>query len=261
MNGTTREFVTHIPPAYQSGVPLPLVLDLHGRGGSIFQQGEISQMNAKADQQGFIVVSPQALGEPATWWPAPGPKGQEDLEFFQALIATLESQHSIDPTRIYVTGFSNGGAMANRLACAMSEKIAAIAPVAGAHPQMETCEPTLPVAVLVIHGTDDHIIPYQGDGDYLPSVPAWTAAWAQRDQCNPTPEAEQSRQSVNVETWTDCAGGASVVLYTIAGGGHLWPGAGFGPGPYLDGPAPDVYATDIIWEFFAAHPKTIAGSE
>ena len=176
-------------------------------------------------------------------------------------IATLESQHSIDPARIYVTGFSNGGAMANRLACVMSEKISAIAVVAGAHPQMETCEPAFPVAVLAIHGTEDHIIPYLGDGGYLPSVPAWVAAWAQRNQCALTPETEQSQAAIKVESWEDCTGDATVVLYSIEGGGHVWPGSGFGPGPYLDGPAPDVYATDIIWDFFKSHPKRFVGSE
>ncbi len=261
VNGTIREFITHVPPDYQPGVQMPLVINLHGRGGSMYEQEMISHMNTKADEEGFIVVSPQALGQPSTWWPAPGPKGQEDLEFFEELISTLKSQHSIDPTRIYVTGFSNGGAMANRLACTMSEKIAAIASVAGAHPQMETCEPTLPVAVLVIHGTDDPIIPYEGDGDYLPSIPAWIAAWAQRNQCELTPVVDHAHGTVNRESWGDCAGNASVMSYTIDGGGHVWPGSGFGPGPYLDGPAPDVYATDIIWDFFEANAKILINTE
>jgi len=250
INEVTRKFNTHIPPGYQPGVPTPLVLNLHGRGGTVNNHEQISQMNARADEQGFIVVSPQAIGEPSTWWPASGPKGQADLEFFQMLIATLESQHSIDPARIYVTGFSNGGAMANRLACTLANKIAAIAPVAGAHPQMETCEASLPVAVLAIHAIDDPIIPYKGDGDYLTAVPAWTSAWAQRNECGLIPEVDISHATYKWETWSDCAGDASVILYTIDGGGHTWPGSGLGY-------SSDIYASDIIWAFFEAHPKVL----
>jgi polyhydroxybutyrate depolymerase len=245
LEGVSRKFITYIPASYRPDQPAPLVINLHGRGGSNTDQIIISQLHAKAEDAGFIVVSPQATGVPATWWPAPGPNGQADLEFFRLLIATLESQHSIDPARIYVTGLSNGGAMANRLACTMSDVIAAIAPVAGAHPQMETCEAALPVAVIIFHGTQDSIIPYVGDGDYLPSVAAWSSAWAQRNQCDLNPETEAPYPSIQSETWSGCAGEATVSLYTVEGGHHAWP------------VTETMHATDILWEFFVAHPKNL----
>jgi polyhydroxybutyrate depolymerase len=255
INDVHRSYNLHIPSNYQPGVPVPLVINLHGRGGTAFGQDRLSFMTDKAEQEGFIVLTPQARGSPATWWPAPGPNGQEDLEFFRELIAQIENQLSIDPARIFVTGFSNGGAMANWLACNLSEKIAAIAPVAGAHPQMNTCEPRYPVAVIIFHGQEDRTVPYLGDGDYLPPVPAWSAAWAYRNSCDPNPAMDTPLQTATRQTWSECSNNSTVMLYTIEGGRHDWPGSGFGPGPYPEDLAPDVYATDLIWDFFIAHPK------
>ena len=255
IDGVVREFLIHIPPSYRLDTPLPLVINMHGRGATVLHQERLSAMFTKADEEGFIVASPQAVGRPATWWPAPGPLGQADLEFFQAMIERIESQINVDPARIYATGFSNGGAMANRLACAMSDKIAAIAPVAGAHPQMESCQPMLPVSVIVFHGSRDGTVPYLGDGGYLPPVPAWAAAWARRNDCEAKPAVDHPHTTATRETWMGCSGDAAVVLYTIEGGGHDWPGAAFGPGPYPDGIAPGLYATDVIWGFFEAHPR------
>jgi polyhydroxybutyrate depolymerase len=249
LEGVERQFIVHIPPAYRLDQPMPLVINMHGRGGTAAGQERSSAMFAKADEEGFIVVNPQALGRPATWWPAPGPQGQADLEFFQAMVEYVESQLNIDPARIYATGLSNGGAMANRLGCAMADKFAAIAPVAGAHPQMESCDPTLPVAVIVFHGSLDDVIPYMGDGGYLPPVPAWAAAWARRNDCQATPLVDYPREKVARQTWGNCSGGATVMLYTIEGGRHEWPGA------YLEGVVPAGYATDVIWDFFKAHPR------
>jgi len=250
VNGVERQFLVHMPPGYRLDTPLPLVINLHGRGATALQQESVSRFHAKADRERFVVVSPQALGLPATWWPAAGPNGQADLDFFREMLAYLEGQIHVDPARIYVTGLSNGGAMAIRLACTMSDKIAAIAPVAGAHPQMEGCAPHQPVAVMVWHGQQDAIIPYQGDGDYLPPVPSWTAVWARRNECDPTPVLDAPWQGVTRETWLNCAGNGDVVLYAIQEGGHTWPGSGVA----LDLSA-DVYATDQIWAFFATHSK------
>jgi polyhydroxybutyrate depolymerase len=250
VNGIERQFLVHMPPGYLLDTPLPLVINLHGRGATALQQESVSRFHVKADRERFVVVSPQALGSPATWWPAAGPNGQTDLDFFREMLAYLERQIHVDPARIYVTGFSNGGAMAIRLACTMSDKIAAIAPVAGAHPQMEGCAPHQPVAVMVWHGQQDAIIPYLGDGDYLPPVLSWTSAWAHRNECDPTPVLDTPRQGVTRETWLNCAGNGDVVLYTIQEGGHTWPGSRLA----LD-PSAGVYATDQIWAFFATHAK------
>jgi polyhydroxybutyrate depolymerase len=255
VNGVERWFTVHVPPVYRPGVPVPLVINLHGRTGTAFQQETLTQMNAKADKEGFIAVNPQALGNPSTWWGViPGSTGQADIDFFDDMLAYLQREISIDPVRIYVTGMSNGATMANRLGCDFSDTIAAIALVSGGHVAFDRCEVVRPVSVLVMHGTDDWIIPYDGNGTDVPSVRAWVEAWAERDGCDPTPNISHPHEIVTRETWEGCAGNATVTFLTLVGGGHTWPGA---PLSVTTGSS-FVYinATDVIWHFFASHPRS-----
>ncbi len=161
----------------------------------------------------------------------------------------MEKELSIDPARIYATGISNGGGMANRLACDMADIVAAIAPVSGAYLSWQDCSPSRPVPVVAFHGTADQIVPYDGLGRTMPPIRGWAAAWAGRNDCSTTPTVTLQNGEVMGETWGDCS--AEVVLYTIEGRGHSWPGSGLVPG--LDVATRDIVATDVIWEFFAAH--------
>jgi poly(3-hydroxybutyrate) depolymerase len=254
VHGVDRWFTVHLPPDYVPGVPMPLVLNLHGYSSDPFAQEVLSGMNAKADEEGFIVVNPQALNNPPSWrGPLPGEEGQRDRDFFHQLIPFLQQQISIDTDRIYATGMSNGGTMSYRLACDMSGTLAAIAPVSGGWVGHHLCEPEDPISVLVIHGTDDQVIPYHGNEADSPSVHVWLETWAQHNDCDPTPSVSQPFESVTLESWTGCTGETSVRLYTLEGGGHTWPGAPLGSSsgasfPYMD-------ATNVIWDFFASHPK------
>jgi polyhydroxybutyrate depolymerase len=254
--GSERTFLLHVPPGYKPDVPVPLVFNLHGYGSTAPQQRNQSGMNATADREGFVVVYPQALQNPPIWTGfMPGPAGYGDLRFFEDMIAYLQGEMNIDPARIYATGISNGAVMANFLACELSHLLAAIAPVAGNHIGYDTCHVEQPVSVIAFHGTADRTAPYEGGGSGVPPVHTWVEAWAQRDGCAASPETAQLNAKVKQETWTGCTGDVEVALYSIEGGQHEWPGASFGPGPYAEGLAPDIYATDVIWEFFAAHPK------
>lgn len=256
--GAERTFILHVPPGYQPGVPAPLVFNLHGYDSTAYRQQNQSHMNVKADREGFIVVYPQALQTPPMWVGfMPGPAGYADVRFFQDMIAFLQQEMSIDPARIYATGVSNGAVMANHLGCVMSDTFAAIAPVAGNHIGYDACEIKHPISVVVLHGTADRTAPYNGGGSGVPPVHTWVEAWAQRNGCRPEPSVDDLGQ-VKEETWTHCDESAAVTLYTIEGGQHEWPGTGFGPGPYPEGLAPDIYATDVIWDFFQAHPKPIS---
>jgi polyhydroxybutyrate depolymerase len=258
VGGVERWFTVHLPPGYDPGVPMPLVLNLHAYTGTAFEQEAQSGMNAKADEEGFVVVNPQALNDPPSWWgPLPGESGQPDRDFFKQLLPYLQQQVSIDPDRVYATGMSNGGTMTYRLGCDMSGTFAAIAPVSGGHVAHPLCEPEDPISVLVIHGTEDRVIPYYGNDTDSPPVHVWLEAWAQHNGCESTPSASQPFENVTQESWTGCAGGTGVALYTLEGGGHTWPGApaGMSSGasfPYMD-------ATDVILEFFASHPKASEG--
>ncbi len=242
----TREFRLHIPPGYLPSHAAPLVINLHGAGGTGRQQELYSRMSSKADEAGFIAVHPEGRGDPQTWYVGPTAGGQqEDVQFMRDLITCLKNQLSIDANRIYATGFSNGGGMANRLGCDLSGVIAAIGPVSGAYFFHDDCHPSRPVPVAAFHGTADPIVPYNG-GDALPPIPHWAADWAVRNGCDPASTITYSYGDVTGETWGNCDNDASVTLYTVAGGTHAWPGA--------IGATQDIDATDTIWEFFAAHP-------
>ncbi|MFC2029360.1 alpha/beta hydrolase family esterase [Chloroflexota bacterium] len=253
VDGLPRFFTVRIPTGYQPGNPAPLVINIHGRTSTTFQQEALSQMNAKADKGGFVVVGPQALGDPSTWWgPLPNELGQPDMDFFEELLAYLQREISIDPDRIYATGLSNGATMANRLACDMADTFAAIAPVAGGHVAPDECEPLRPVSVLVIHGTDDPIIPYHGNERDTPPVHSWVQAWGERNGCDGEPSPSRPYPDVLQETWENCAEGAEVTLLSLEGGGHTWPGAPLSVG--MGSTSQHINATDVIWDFFVSHP-------
>ncbi len=250
VDGETRQYRLHIPPSYQPHTPVPLVVNLHGLNSNAAEQEKVSGMSIKADEAGFIVVHPEALGSPQTWHIGPRAQGAADLKFIHELILSLENRLSIDPSRIYATGISNGAQMSNRLACDLSEVIAAIAPVSGGYSAADDCRPLRPVPVVAFHGTADKILPYEGKGRILLPVREWAAAWAVRNGCDPTPAVTYQQGDVVGETWGNCRDGADVVLYTIRDKGHSWPGSDMPP----EITTQDVNATDVIWEFFAAHP-------
>lgn len=254
VDGYERWFTVHIPPGYRPGEPLPLLVNLHGYTGTMFQQEEMSRMNAKADKEGFVAVHPQAMGDPPSWWgPLPGLPGQADKDFFVELLAHLQLEISVDPARVYATGLSNGATMANALGCVMSDTFAAIAPVAGGHTDFTNCAIERPISVLVIHGTMDTVIPYHGQGNEVPPVHLWLEAWAERNGCDPTPSVEQQYDALKVETWENCDQDVVVMLYSRIGGAHVWPGAAYAE--QREGVPANIDATDVIWEFFEAHPR------
>jgi polyhydroxybutyrate depolymerase len=254
VDGIERWYTVHIPPGYKPDSPTPLVINLHGYTGTAFSQEELSQMNAKADEEGFIVVNPQAYHDPPTWTgPLLGAEGKPDLDFFQLLLETLFREINIDPERVFATGMSNGATMTNTLGCAFSEVFAAIAPVAGGHSGFGICPITRPVSVLVIHGTDDPTIPYYGREGQVPAVQSWVKAWADRNGCDPDVYVTHPHENVQDRTWTNCEDNVTVKLITREGGGHVWPGSTIAT--HREGAESEMNATDVIWEFFEHHPR------
>jgi polyhydroxybutyrate depolymerase len=242
-----RQYRLHIPRSYQSGQPIPLVLGFHGAGSTGAEFESYSGLSTLSDQAGFIAVYPQGLGELTNWDTM---HHSQDVPFVRDLIDHLEARCSIEPARIYATGHSRGGGMVNRLACELSDRIAAIGPVSGDYEYSEDCSPSRPVAVVAFHGTGDPTIPYNGFGvpgeiheSYLrigTPIPNWAAAWGDRDGCNSKPVTIFQENQVTGRGWGDCQAGADVILYTIHGGTHNWPG--------------EVNAIKIIWDFFVQHP-------
>jgi polyhydroxybutyrate depolymerase len=249
--GVSRHYLLHVPAGYRPDVPVPLVLNFHGLSSNSQQEQALTGMSAKADREGFIVVYPDGID--AAWATGPGADGQRDRQFVRDLIASLESQYSLDPRRIYATGISNGGGMTDRLGCSLADVIAAIAPDSGAYNFWQDCQPSRPVPVLAFHGLDDQIVPYEGGTPQLmlPPIPDWAAAWAGRDGCDLAPLDSDPVEGVSVRTWSGCRGDAEVILYTLANHGHSWPGSLVMPAAIT---SRAVNATDVMWAFFLSHP-------
>ncbi|MFQ5674506.1 MAG: alpha/beta hydrolase family esterase [bacterium] len=274
VGGRERSYVLHIPPTYDGKNPAALVIVLHGGGGNARNAMKMTEMNDKSDAEGFLVVYPNGSGRlrrALLTWNAKICCGYamdrdiDDVGFIRKMISELQRKYNIDPGRIYATGISNGGMMAYRLACELSDKIAAIAPVAASLP-IRQCRPEHPLSVLIFHGTNDRNILYKGgkpkrqfDRHSRNDLPVAEAVsfWVQHNHCSTSPERLE-RPYFTRETYTGGRNGTEVVLYTIQGGGHAWPGGKKGVF-WGDKPATALSATDVMWKFFLRHPKTDVG--
>ena len=256
-SGQVRKFLVYVPPGYDPARPAPLVISIHGYAEWPAHQRDQSGWNELADEHGFIVVYPAGTGFPARWRMT-GEKSA-DVVFISDLIDYLQGVYNIDPARIYANGLSNGGGMSYVLGCRLSERIAAIGSVSGAYLfPLEECNPARPVPMLALHGTVDPIVPYEGGySNYFkvtfPDVPAWIERRAAKNNCAGTPEALPAGGSISGVRYRGCAEDAEVVFYSIAGGGHSWPG---GPGlpEWIAGTtSQEIDATAVLWEFFERH--------
>jgi polyhydroxybutyrate depolymerase len=211
---------------------------------------------AKGDEAGFIVVTPDATGEPAAWNLLSTVGRPDDFAFIGDLLDHIEQDLCVDATRVFAAGMSNGAAFASRLGCVLPERIDAVAAVTALiYPRI--CPTQRPMPVIAFHGTADPCVPFAGGvtmcGSRLP-IPAIEDAamnWARHSACDETPALTQLSEHVRVIAYSDCAEDAAVVLYVVEGGGHTWPGS-FDV-PRLGETTHEISASDLIWEFFAAH--------
>ena len=268
--GQLRTYLLHIPAHYDTIRRAPLVIVLHGHGESAANFEKYTGMSTKADAEGFIAVYPQALGDPSDWHTAiDGPRKRDDIAFVREIINQLERTYRVDHHRIYAAGHSNGGIMTYRLASTLSDKIAAIGVTAGSIGMVDSLGDTLriapprhPVSVIHFHGLADPSVPYAGgpesDGpDNIVSVKNTIAFWVAADHCPPLPASRTVSRDRNVivDSYGPCASGTAVTLYTIIDGTHRWPGDEV---PWYTFPGrddSDVVATDVMWNFFVAHPR------
>ena len=272
VDGMIRTFLLHVPEGADPRLAMPLVVVFHGGGGNAMNAAHMSGMDDKADAGQFVVAYPNGTGGLndllLTWntWGCCGPaltKNMDDVRFVRAMVQSISRQYPIDPRRIYATGMSNGAMMAYRVACEMSDVFAAIAPVAGAL-DTDDCDPRFPVSAIIFHGTADNHVRYEGGKPLLSldrrharedkPVAFAVGFWARRDRCNPQPV--RTRHGSVVRDKYDCPEGAGVELYSIEGQGHAWPGGmkGLRMGN-VDEPTREINATNVMWEFFASHPK------
>ena len=254
----SREYILQLPTGYDSSSDeeLPLVISFHGNGGcsSDFSSGTYtgdgaSNLSTQANANNFIVAYPQGVAriKGSTEWD-PGNLGvanltDNDVYFTQELIADISANHSVDSTRIYATGYSNGGMMAYGLGCTLGSQIAAIGIMSGIMLQ-GTCDENIYTPVIHFHGTADGALPYTGSSEYE-SVSNVISFWVSHNQI---PESSLSSSTLNnsqvtLDSYTGGAENSSVLLYTIEGGGHVW----FDED--IDGESPN----DILWRFLSGY--------
>ncbi len=243
-----RDFRLHVPPAWStSNEPLPLVIGLHGYGGNATDLESASGFSRKADEAGFLALYPQALGSRPAWSISPGDGTYGDTGLLRALVEQLGASPRLDRRRVYVTGFSMGGALASRAACELSDIVAAIAPVSGSYQNFRVCAPQRPVPIMAIHGGADTTAPLAGQPDYgWPPVHDWLAWWVVANSCDVTPARTSPAAGVTVETWGPCQAGTAVTLVVIDEQAHVWPRRDGAPPLPIDG-------ADMMWAFLSLH--------
>ena len=274
VDGRSRRYVVYVPERRPDGRPWPVVLAFHGGGTNAEIMMRFSGLNEKAAEAGFLAVYPDGTGrlERMLTWNGGNCCGYaqrkkvDDVKFVGAVLDDLKTALPIDPNRVFATGMSNGAILCYLLASQMADRIAAIAPVSGTM-GTATCAPCRPVSVCHFHGTQDDFLPYQGGlakrsltRTRFYSVEHSIRAWVRANGCNPegktTVLPDQADDGMRVVR-TVYSGGkddTEVVLYTIEGGGHTWPGR---PSrlEYLGPCTRDISANDVIWDFFLRHGR------
>jgi polyhydroxybutyrate depolymerase len=259
-SGQKRKYLLYVPKSYDRTRPTPLVISMHGAGGWPVQQMDLSQWNRVADENGFIVVYPSGIegAGPRVWHVGPSP--MKDVRFISQLIDKLEADYNIDRARIYANGLSNGGGMSFVLSCTMSDRIAAVGLVASAQTlPWRWCTDPRPVPMIAFHGTADPLTPYKGGTTWIaarsfPDISKWAANWARRNRCGAKPVESAVAADITRREYPNCADDAAVVLYTIRGGGHTWPGGGPLPEWFCGRTSRSIDASSQMWAFFREHP-------
>jgi polyhydroxybutyrate depolymerase len=232
--------------------PRPLVIALHGAGGTGTDFAADTGFSRLADREHFLVAYPSA-GGPNAFWNMSGavPGGANDVEALERSLDQLEAAVCVDRARVFVTGVSNGGGMAARLACDVSERLAGVAAVAGGYRALPPCRPERPLPVLEIHGTGDQVVPYGGrPPDYRGSVARWLAQWRRIDGCRGRADRLRPAPGVTEIAWRRCVAGTRVEHVRLNGAAHGWPG-----GPRTEPPPAPFAATWRTWEFFRSLPR------
>jgi len=274
-DGHSRTYVAYTPTSYTGLKPVPLVIVLHGTSDRsqpdlVFGKHttRYPKWDQKAEAEGFITVAPLALGRAFNDGSGRCESFLQDVDdvgFIEAVINDVSNRFAIDQDSIYASGNSSGASMAQRLSIELSHRIAAIGAVAG-HLWSEDRAPMAARSVLLLFGTEDKLNPIDGgkvhymflDHPLEKPAPLTTAKmWARHLNCSSEPTDMFNKDGVRAVAWHPCANGSEVILYTVTGLGHHWPGG-------LHNPSWDIYlgkytdvinATDIIWDFFSRHHR------
>ena len=268
-----RSYRVYIPSGYEGKTPLPLVVVVHGAFDNARGIEKISGFSRLADQERFIVLYPNGIGILGflQHWNAGHCCGKaaedkiDDVGYLAAAIEDVSTRLAVDPRRVYMVGFSNGGMLTYRFAAERGDLLAAAAPMAAsaggrasdAVPEWRIPEPVKPLPMLVMHGLVDNDVPFAGgpsehrggERTYLP-VDASVRIWLDRNGCTGSPAKSSLRGgTVKIHTWEDCRGQTVVTFYGIEKWGHVWPGPYFTGSLPADDPLKNFDAADIVWRF------------
>ncbi len=287
VDGRERTYIVHVPAAYRPQTPSALVIMLHGGGGTARAAMRETGWAAKAKREGFLAVFPNAMardptrpgsfaGNPQLWNDGsdrfyPGQKAPDDVRFIAAMLDDLSTRFALDARRIFVTGFSNGASMSFRVGAELADRVAAIAPVAGAL-WFDPPKFRHPVAMTYITGTADPLNLIEGGAPRLasggsdavrakskPPVRDSVLKWAAALGCPATSASTSDVLGLRTEIYTPCIGDAEVVYIAVDGLGHTWAGgSSLLPERMVGKSSNRISATDVIWTFFRKHARPLS---
>lgn len=277
INGVSRNYLLYVPASYDSTQAVPLVIAFHSMFQTTTQMAGYSGWIPVADEHNFLLLYPKGMGTASDFssttemlaWNTnhrPDETFVDDVAFVNALLDELTKSFCIDPDRVYATGLNYGAAMSNRLACELSDRIAAFGPVSAASDYAsemileDGCHPDYPVSIMAFQGTmgagndpSADIMAKQFAGDLSAGdEETWLMQWLKINACEQSPVQLDPIGKVSGIAFSRCAGNAEIVLYQVADMKIAWPGATV----ELWGEVAnkDVNASEMLWEFFAAHP-------
>ena len=275
-DGRERTYRLYIAATARPNLPVPLLVAMHGGGGSGEQFERTSGFDAVADQRGWLVAYPDGVGGPGTadrlrtWNGGTGyccgaaeRDDVDDVEYIRLLVQQISSERPVDPLRTYAAGHSNGGIMAYRLACELSDVIVAVGLQAGSL-GVDPCAPPRPVSLLHLHGTADRNHPIDGGVgpsgisgvDFNPAIDG-VRTLAAADGCPSSPRAEVDAANPDVTRaiWSPCLDGSAVEFVTVAGASHAWMGREPERASLVGEAYLQLDASVVIGDFLAAHPR------
>lgn len=279
--GVRRNYLAHVPNSYDAVTPLPVLVVLHGGGGSAAFASQVYGWLELSEREGCLAVFPEATSEdptrpaavrenPRIWndgsnRSAVARRNVDDIGYLAAVLDDLQASFAIDANRIFVTGFSNGASMAFRVGIELSDRVAAIAPVSG-HLCLQNPQPARPLSMLYIIGLADPLNPMDGGPTRTPwgatrqKPPVMTSilTWVRLIEASQQHEVLRQADGVKLVRYGPGKSRCEVQLCTIEGQGHEWPGARRTLPSIISGPQTNkLNATQAVWDFFAATRSAI----
>lgn len=283
VGGLSRRFIVYLPHSYNANARSSVIFLFHGGGGtprSMLMISDNDDFRTLSEKNNIILVAPEGIKK--SWNDGRETKADklniDDVEFVKVLLGYIVKNYSVDTTRIYATGISNGGFMVSRLACEMGDRFAAVAVVAatlGEQMANTGCHPAAPLPVMYIHGTADPLVRFEGGTETIGAGGAYIShqqvidKWVSIDKCSPVPvvknlpDISDDGTTVTERVYRGNTDRAVVVSYIIKNGGHTWPGGKqYLPKKYIGVVCRDIDGCQVIWDFFRMHKSAIpSGSD